>query len=108
MAVRETPAARMLLRFEPGWVQMHSRKAGTGRARVQLPLPLAGGRVEIALNPYLLVELLRLFRPDDLLLLGLTSSTAPAVFSDGYNYTHVLSPCLDADYRRQSGLTTPG
>jgi DNA polymerase-3 subunit beta len=83
---------RLLLRFQPGWVQMESRRAGAGRARVRLPLPLAGGRVEVALDSRPLIDLLRAFDPGGSLLLGLTDPAAPAVFSDGDCYAHVLMP----------------
>jgi DNA polymerase-3 subunit beta len=91
-ALREDEGARLLLRFEPGWVLMESRQAGAGRARVHLPLPLAGGRVEVAFEPRFLVELLRAFDADSTLLLGLTDASTPAVFSDGESCTHVIMP----------------
>jgi DNA polymerase-3 subunit beta len=92
VALREKEGARLLLRFEPGWVQMQSRQAGAGQSRVRLPLPLAGGRADIALNPLFLVELLRAFDPESTLLLGLTDPQTPALFSDGDSCTHLLMP----------------
>jgi DNA polymerase-3 subunit beta len=91
-ALGERGAARLQLRFEPGWVLLESRQAGAGQARVRLPLPLPGGRVEIALNPRFLAELLRAFAAEDTLLLGLTDADSPALFSDGDSYSHVLMP----------------
>src|SRR5262249_6716669 len=88
--LRERPGARLLLSFEPGRVLLESRQAGAGSARVRLPLPLAGGRAQIALDPALLVDLLRAFDPEDTLLLGLTDSDTPALFSDGEGCAHVL------------------
>jgi DNA polymerase-3 subunit beta len=91
-ALRGRGGARLRLRFEPGWALLEGRQAGAGQARVRLPLPLAGGRVEVVLDARPLVELLRAFDPADTLLLGLTDPDTAAVFSDGDSYTHVLMP----------------
>jgi DNA polymerase-3 subunit beta len=80
-------AARLLLRFEPGRVTLASRQALV----LQL-LPLAGGPVEVVLNPCFLMDLLKAFDADDTLLLGLTDRDTAALFSDGAGYTHVLMP----------------
>jgi DNA polymerase-3 subunit beta len=89
-------AARLRLRFEPGWALLESRQAGAGQARVRLPLPLPGGRVETALDARFLGELLRAFDPEGTVLLGLTDQEGPALFSDGDSYTHVLMPLRTA------------
>jgi DNA polymerase III sliding clamp (beta) subunit (PCNA family) len=99
--LREKEDARLRLRFEPGWVQMRSKQAGAGQTRVRLPLPLAGGRAEIALDPRLLLELLRAFAPEDTLLLGLADPDTPALFSDGDGYTHVIMPLRLAESARK-------
>jgi DNA polymerase-3 subunit beta len=95
-ALRDKGAARLRLRFEPGWVLLESRQPGTGQARVRLPLPLPGGRVEIALDARFLADLLKAFDPEGTLLLGLTDADGPALFSDGDSYTHVLMPLRPA------------
>ncbi len=90
--LREKEAARLELRFEPGWVQLRSRQAGAGWSRVKLPLPLSASRAEIALNPLLLMEVLRAFEPESNLLLGLTDQDTPALLSDGDGYVYALGP----------------
>jgi DNA polymerase III subunit beta len=86
-ALCERERARLLLRFEPGRVTLASRQA-----RVLQPLPLAGGPVEVVLNPHYLLDLLKAFDAGDTLLLGLTDRDTAARFSDGNGYTHVLMP----------------
>ena len=86
-ALRERHPPRLLLRFEPGRVTLESRQA-----LVLQPLPLAGGPVEVVLDPHYLIDLLKAFDAGDTLLLGLTDRDTAALFSDSNGYTHVLMP----------------
>lgn len=74
--------------FEPKKLVLRAQSAEAGRSQVELPIDHTGKPLEIAFDPKLVTDMLRVLNPGDELTLEMTDGKSPALFrgSDGYSY----------------------
>lgn len=83
---------KVVFGFAKGKLTLQAHGADTGRSRVEMPVEYQGKALDIAFNPQLLTEMLRVLSPAETLLLDLTDASSPARFRCGENYSYVVMP----------------
>jgi DNA polymerase-3 subunit beta len=66
--------------------------SAAGRSKVELPLEYDGAPIEIAFDPFFLIDMLKVLGPDDPLVLELTDGNKPALFKSGSDYQYLVMP----------------
>jgi DNA polymerase-3 subunit beta len=90
--LREPTHARLVLRLEPGRLELESRQAGAGSVFVEQEVSYAGEAVTVAFDPAYLMGLLRALGEEGLVRLELDSRRRAALFVGADGYRHVLVP----------------
>ncbi len=83
---------KVILGFAKGKLTLRAQGSDVGRSRVEVPLEYEGKSLEIAFNPQLLTDMLRVLHGEEAVDLVLTSTNSPALFCCGENYSYLVMP----------------
>lgn len=90
---------KVVFTFTPGKLRLEARGAAAGRSKVELVVPYEGKKFEIAFNPKLLSDMLRVLEEDTELSLEMTGAEKPALFrTPDNNYLYVVMPMQLGEY----------
>lgn len=88
----ENESRRVVCSFGPKKLVLRSQSAEAGRSQVDLPIEHSGKTVEIAFDPRLLTDMLRVLDPADEVAIELTDGDSPALFRAGNDYSYLVMP----------------
>ena len=77
--------------FETGQLQLSAMSSEVGEGRVSMPVDYAGAKLEIAFNPFLLIDIL-LHSKDETVRFGLTDTHNPGLLTDTTQALFVIMP----------------
>ncbi|MCI0464144.1 MAG: DNA polymerase III subunit beta [Gemmataceae bacterium] len=83
---------KVVFSFAKGKLTLRAQGAEAGRSRVELPLDYDGKALDIAFDPRLVTEMLRVLGAGDQLTLEMTDGTKPALFRCGDDFSYVVMP----------------
>jgi DNA polymerase III sliding clamp (beta) subunit (PCNA family) len=78
--------------FAKNKLTLQAQGAESGRSKVELCLDYTSKPTEIAFNPRLLTEMLRVLPPEESVSLELTDSNSAALFRCGDTYAYIVMP----------------
>lgn len=77
--------------FEPGQLHLSATNSEIGEGRVSMPVDFSGPRLEIAFNPFFLLDILR-HSKDETVRIGLNDAHNPGLITDSTQAQFVLMP----------------
>jgi DNA polymerase-3 subunit beta len=77
--------------FETGQLHLAAMSSEIGEGRVSMPVDFSGPRLEIAFNPFLLIDILRHCK-DETVRIGLNDAHNPGLFTDSTQAQFILMP----------------
>lgn len=77
--------------FETGQLHLSAMSSEIGEGRVSMPLDFSGPRLEIAFNPFLLIDILR-HSKDETVRIGLNDAHNPGLITDSTQAQFILMP----------------
>lgn len=77
--------------FEPGQLYLSATSSEIGEGRVSMPVDFSGPRLEIAFNPFFLLDILR-HSKDETVKIGLNDAHNPGLITDSTQAQFVLMP----------------
>jgi DNA polymerase-3 subunit beta len=77
--------------FEPGQLHLSAMSSEIGEGRVSMPVDFSGSRLEIAFNPFYLIDILR-HSKDETVRFGLNDTHSPGLITDTTQAQFVLMP----------------
>ena len=85
--------ATVLFRFAPEAVVVESNSKDIGESKIEVPVESKGDELEIRFNPVFLIDALRTFEENDVVL-ELTSADRPTVVKSAQSYLHLVMPLV--------------